>query len=79
MSRIFYDRAGRCVRVRCSECGAEHSFKCNRQIGELFETGDYKAYPIQQIIPNVSPAIREMFVTGWCGECWNRLLGMEDE
>lgn len=78
MSRIVYDRANRCVRVRCSECGAEHSFKCNRQIGELFESGDYRAYPIQQIIPNVSPDIREMFITGWCGKCWDAMLGNEE-
>lgn len=79
MSRIFYDRENRCVRVRCSECGAEHSFKCNRQIGELFETGEYRAYPIDQIIPRVPADIREMFTsTGWCGACWDRLLGNEE-
>ena len=74
MSRIVYDKENRCVRVKCTECGKEHSFKCNRQIGELFQTGQYRAYPIQNIIPNVSADIREMFLSGMCGECWDKLF-----
>ena len=80
MSRITYDREHRCVKVRCAQCGAEHSFKCNRQIGELFETGQYRAYCIQDIIPQVSPDIREMFISGMCGKCWDKMFeGFEDD
>lgn len=33
---------------------------------------------IQDIIPNVSPAYREMFISGICPECWDKMFGCEE-
>ena len=32
---------------------------------EKFQNGD----PIEECFPDIDPNLRELFVSGWCGEC----------
>ena len=34
---------------------------------------------IQNILPDVKPAIRELFITGLCNDCWRKSLGIDLE
>ena len=43
------------------------------------QAGRAMCMSIQDIIPNVSPAYREMFISGICPECWNKMFGCEEE
>ena len=34
---------------------------------------------IQTILPDVSPAERGRFISGWCGDCFDALIPNDDE
>lgn len=34
---------------------------------------------IQEIVPELSPDYREMFISGICPTCWNNMFGLESE
>lgn len=31
---------------------------------------------IQNALPEVKPADRERFISGYCGKCWNKMFGL---
>ena len=33
----------------------------------------------QEVLPNETAEVRERFISGTCGTCWNRIFGNEDE
>lgn len=58
---------------KCRKCGITFVMGLTEsQILEL-ENGSDKL--IQEIIPNISSGVRELFISGICGICWNKKLG----
>lgn len=65
------------LRVHCRLCHKEHILKVRVQ--------DYIAFDmpnrphIQDIFPYLTPAERELLISGTCEECWNKMFGGEDD
>ena len=55
------------ISVYCKECG-----HCEEIPGtaEMYNAIVNRTMPIQDILPDVSPGIREMFRSGWCDICF---------
>ena len=62
------------VSTVCPYCGQEHNIKCNVRGLIKWRMGDY----IQNALPDLTPAEREMLMTGICDECWNKYLTNDD-
>lgn len=59
--------------VNCSVCTEPYIYVMQQwQYIELDKPKSERMY-IQDIFPNLSPADREIFISGVCGKCWNRL------
>lgn len=46
---------------------------------EAIQVGRSIGMSIQDIIPDVSPDYREMFISGICPTCWNNMFGSNEE
>jgi len=63
----IYDNEKQELTAFCSVCGHMETIPCtDEQMGAY--TGRKKV--IQSIFPDVSPDIREMLISGWCGPCF---------
>jgi hypothetical protein len=49
----------------------------------IVETADFEAWkggkPIQDAFPYLAPSLREILMTGICGECFDKLFPPEEE
>ena len=55
---------------------------CNKKfIIPLSEEEESKLFifPAQEVLPWLEPNIRELFITGMCGECFDNMIGHEDD
>lgn len=59
---------------------------CKKRILLKLKNKDYEEYnspncqrPIQQIFPYLSPAERELLISGFCGECFDKIFNSEPE
>ena len=57
--------------VYCKMCGHCEEIKCS---GRTAERVMNRREPIQNILPKVPADVREMFITGWCGVCYDLQL-----
>ena len=65
------------VNVPCSFCGSKHIIEMTMaQFNEL--QSPHRRY-IQDIIPELAPEMRELFISGMCPKCWDKLFSFEDE
>lgn len=46
---------------------------------EAIQAGRSIGMSIQDIIPDVSPDYREMFISGVCPTCWDNMFGSDEE
>lgn len=46
---------------------------------EAIQAGRSIGMSIQDIIPDVSPDYREMFISGICPTCWDNMFGSDEE
>lgn len=46
---------------------------------EAIQAGRQIGMSIQDIIPDVSPDYREMFISGICPTCWNNMFSSDEE
>ena len=61
-----YDATNNMLHARCIECGETVSIPCtDMQYRRLMRE------PIQCVFPDVSPDIREIFISGICGDCFD--------
>ena len=65
------------VKVRCIICKTEHTILVNREDWDMYNSPN-RPY-IQDIFPYLSPAERELLMSGICEECWTRVFGGEDD
>jgi hypothetical protein len=62
--------------LTCAKCGKEFTIEAT---DEQFKMLQSHAYHIQDIFPEVSPDIRELFISGICGECFDDLFKDEED
>ena len=65
------------VQVRCVSCGKTYTLKVNEKDYELYLSQNRPH--IQDIFPYLSPAERELLISGVCEVCWNKMFSLEDE
>ena len=65
------------VTVPCSFCGSEHTIEMT--MAQFNELQSPHRRHIQDIIPELAPEMRELFISGMCPMCWDKLFGFEDE
>ena len=61
------------VHVYCTVCREEQTLLVNRDDWEMFNSPN-RPY-IQDIFPYLTPAERELLISGMCSKCWNKLFG----
>ena len=65
------------VNVPCGFCNTEYKVEMTEsQFNELMSP--HRRH-IQDIIPELAPEIRELFISGMCPKCWDKLFGSEED
>ena len=65
------------VTVPCGFCHTEYKVEMTEsQFNELMSP--HRRH-IQDIIPELAPEIRELFISGMCPKCWDKLFSFENE
>ena len=65
------------VNVPCGFCNAKYSIEMTEsQFNELMSP--HRRH-IQDIIPELAPEMRELFISGMCPKCWDKLFSFENE
>ena len=60
----------------CPICGKQHKVLVREEDWELYNSPDRPH--VQDIFPYLSPAERELLITGIDDECFNKMFGGED-
>lgn len=63
------------ISATCIECGEVTTIECTSDQYERYHKGEEL---IQNIFPEVSPAIRETFISHLCPDCWDWLLSPQE-
>jgi len=63
------------VQVRCASCSALHTVRLTAEQEQRWRDGAY----IQNVAPELSPANRELLISGTCSTCWDALFVDQDE
>jgi hypothetical protein len=63
------------ITTMCPECGQTTVLNVSVTGYDNWRNG----MVIQKALPELSSDIREMLITGICGECWNNMFNDEDE
>lgn len=61
--------------VSCSHCGAEHVILINPEDIIRWQSGEL----IQDCMPYLSSADRELLISRTCGNCWTNMFGNDEE
>ena len=61
----------------CPMCGKEHDIHAITH--EQAEMLRKDRWLVQEIFPELTPAQREVFITGTCPGCWDKLFGDEND
>lgn len=63
------------VKVNCTQCNKEYIFDITLEQYKKYISGeDY----IQNIFPEISPGLRELFISGICPDCWSKIFPKEE-
>ena len=65
------------VTVPCSFCDSEYVIEMT--MTQFIELQSPHRRHIQDIIPELAPEMRELFISGMCPKCWDKLFSFEDE
>ncbi len=75
--KVKVTKNGKCsVSINCFSCQTRYEL-CgfsSKQNDDLYYR-DITGKKIQDIIPEVDKGWREMFISGICPECWNKMFG----
>jgi hypothetical protein len=58
------------VTATCHRCGTEHLLRVNLDDWLTYESS---VGLIQNILPYLTPAERELLISGTCGDCWEKM------
>ena len=64
------------VSLKCKNCGEVYKVELSAEQYQMLKSGDYL---IQEILPDLDPGIRELFISGICPICWNAMFPEEDD
>ncbi len=59
----------------CPMCGQYSVVEATGHQVALLQAGEH----IQHIFPNMEPAVRERFISGFCPDCWDKIFKEEEE
>jgi len=62
--------------VTCVHCGITYQLIANAKDVQAWKNNE--GY-IQDLLAYLSPAEREMLISGTCGTCWQQIWGVDDE
>ena len=65
------------LKVQCRMCGKVHSLMVGVEDYLMFDMPNRPH--IQDIFPYLTPAERELLISGTCGECWAKLFPPESD
>ena len=65
------------LRVSCRMCRKTHTLKV--RVEDYFTFDSPNRPHIQDIFPYLSPAERELLISGTCEECWNKMFPPEPD
>ena len=61
--------------IYCRYCDVAHAVECTEEQNKmLLERADGKSILIQDIFPDMPVDLREMFVSGMCRTCWDKVF-----
>lgn len=60
----------------CPECGKKNYIEMSDEQYQKYTEGSDL---IQRIFPEMSPAQREILITGICEDCWNKLFPIDED
>lgn len=63
------------IKGRCPMCGNEWSVEVDKVNYQSFKEGMLA----QDAFPELSPAERELLITGFCDDCWEKFAEYEEE
>lgn len=66
------------IQIDCISCGETKTLYVNNEDWEEFHNSNQRRY-IQDIFLYLTPAERELLISGMCAECWEDLFGNFDE
>jgi hypothetical protein len=64
-----------CIEIACSTCGIEHLIGTTLSGYVSWRAGAF----VQDAFPDVPKEYREMFISGTCPECFERMFGSFDD
>lgn len=64
------------VRIACVECGENHIFEVNKIRFVAFMN---RASKVQYAFPHLAPNERELFLSGICSVCWDKIFKPDDD
>lgn len=64
------------IKVNCTLCGSEHLIEVKEKDWQEWENGTDRK--VQEVFPYLSPADRELFITGFCDSCFQKVCFCED-
>ena len=65
------------INVPCGFCNTNYEIEMTAaQFNEL--QSPHRRH-IQDIIPELAPEMRELFISGMCPKCWDKLFSFENE
>jgi len=65
----------RIVKVTCEHCSSVHVLEVNPEDIIRWQSGVF----IQDCMPYLSDAERELLISRTCDDCWNNMFGEDDE
>lgn len=60
------------IEKECVQCGKVQVIMVTKEQAKELNQPDRRK--IQEILPTHSPSDREMFITGICGKCWDKMF-----
>ncbi|HAI57822.1 MAG TPA: hypothetical protein DCM04_07750 [Saprospirales bacterium] len=62
--------------VKCDHCGIDYVILAERADMESWVSGDKY---IQEALPYLTAAERELLISKTCDKCWKKMYGIDDE
>jgi hypothetical protein len=63
------------IGTKCPECGSVKQLTLNSNAFEAWTEGAH----VQDCFPKLSEDDRERLISGYCGACWKKIWGEEEE
>lgn len=60
------------ARITCRVCGQEQVLVVDADAFTEYASGSGRH--VQDLFPDLTPPQREMFISGTCGDCWNKIF-----